>query len=108
MNEREKIYQDVAGLHMAKFVRNQNYPSAWHDGVDAALAVVREGREELEGTPSELTHLRAHLKSLQDFADLWYFVMDEAPLEFAKIVCEWSSKYWLQEAAKLRAAKRNR
>ena len=43
MNEREKIYQDVAGLHMAQSVNNQNYPSAWHDGVDAALVVIREG-----------------------------------------------------------------
>ncbi len=108
MNEREKIYQDVAGLHMAQSVNNQNYPSAWHDGVDAALAAIREGGEDPEGTPSELTRLRAHLKSMEYFADLWYFVMDEAPLEFEKIVCEWAPKHWLQEAAKLQAAKRVR
>jgi hypothetical protein len=35
------LARDVAGLHMAQSVNNQNYPSAWHDGVDAALAVIR-------------------------------------------------------------------
>jgi hypothetical protein len=39
--ERERLARDVAGLHMAQSVNNQNYPSAWHDGVDAALAVIR-------------------------------------------------------------------
>ena len=39
--ERERVARDVAGLHMAQSVNNQNYPSAWHDGVDAALAVIR-------------------------------------------------------------------
>ena len=39
--ERERLARDVAGLHMAQSVNNQNHPSAWHDGVDAALEVIR-------------------------------------------------------------------
>ena len=39
--ERERLAREVAGLHMAQSVNNQNHPSAWHDAVDAALAVIR-------------------------------------------------------------------
>ena len=39
--ERHRMAQDVAGLHMAQSVNHQNYPGAWHDGVDAALSVIR-------------------------------------------------------------------
>lgn len=39
--ERKRIERDVAGLHMAQSVNNQNHPSAWHDGIDAALDVIR-------------------------------------------------------------------
>ena len=55
----------------------------------------------------ELDRLHADLRALKDFADLWYFVMDEAPLEFAKIVNEWSPQRWLDEATKLRWMKRS-
>lgn len=40
--ERKRLAHNVADLHMAQSVNNQNYPSAWHDGVDAALEVIRE------------------------------------------------------------------
>lgn len=46
------------------------------------------------------------IERLRGFADLWYFVMDEAPREFERIVAEHSPKQWMQEAAKLRAAAR--
>jgi hypothetical protein len=39
--ERERLARDVAGLHMAQSINNQNHPSAWDDGVDAALDVIR-------------------------------------------------------------------
>ena len=39
--ERKRLADDVAELHMAQSFNNQNHPSAWHDGVDAALAVIR-------------------------------------------------------------------
>ena len=39
--ERRRIERDVAGLHMAQSVNNQNHPIAWHDGIDAALEVIR-------------------------------------------------------------------
>jgi hypothetical protein len=39
--ERKRLEQDVAGLHMAQSINHQNHPSAWHDGVDAALEVIR-------------------------------------------------------------------
>ena len=39
--ERERLARDVAGLHMAQSVNNQNHTSAWHDGADAAPEVIR-------------------------------------------------------------------
>lgn len=54
----------------------------------------------------EIKRLRADLRVMEDFADLWHFVSDEAPLEFEKIVAEFSPSRWLGEAAKLRTAKR--
>ena len=39
--ERKRLERDVASLHMSQSINNQNYPSAWHDGVDAALEVIR-------------------------------------------------------------------
>lgn len=38
--DRARIKRDVAGLHMAQSANNQNYPSAWHDGIDAALEAI--------------------------------------------------------------------
>jgi hypothetical protein len=51
-----------------------------------------------------LRELLAERDALKGFADLWYFVMDEAPREFERIVAEHQPKAWLQEAAKLRDA----
>lgn len=48
----------------------------------------------------------AEIKRLREFAELWYFVMDEAPRDFERIVSEYQPKAWLQEAAKLRAARK--
>jgi hypothetical protein len=62
-------------------------------------AMLREAKAEIE-------RLRADLKAMEGFADLWYFVSDEAPLQFEKIVAEYSPGRWLGEAHKLRAAKR--
>ena len=39
--ERERIERDVADLHMTQATNNQNCPRAWHDGIDAALEVIR-------------------------------------------------------------------
>lgn len=72
----------------------------------------------LEPDP-EVLKLRADIKHImgatcdscpatKDFADLWYFVMDEAPLEFERIVSEWAPSRWLDQASKLRAEKRRR
>lgn len=38
----QRLARDVADLHMAQSINNQNHPSAWNDGVDAALEVIRE------------------------------------------------------------------
>ena len=67
-------------------------------GKEAAFVLVKQAQQ--------IVSLRADLKAMEGFADLWYFVSDEAPLEFEKIVAEYSPGRWLDEAAKLRAAKR--
>ncbi len=40
-----------------------------------------------------------------EYLDLWYFVMDEAPQEFQKIVTTYHPARWMQEAFKLKARK---
>ena len=39
--ERERLARNVEALHMAQTLNNQNYPPAWHDGIDEAVAVIR-------------------------------------------------------------------
>lgn len=45
--EREKLMREVESLHMAQATNNQNHPSAWHDGVDAAIEAMREAERRL-------------------------------------------------------------
>jgi hypothetical protein len=73
---------------------------------DQELQSLRNLGNECEAAAAEIEELRAALKAMEGFADLWYFVSDEAPLEFEKIVAEYSPGRWLGEAHKLRAAKR--
>lgn len=40
--ERGKLIAAVGALHMAQTINHQNYPAAWHDGVDAAIEALRE------------------------------------------------------------------
>ena len=53
-------------------------------------------------TQNEIDNLKLDLKTAQYFAELWYFVMDEIPLEFEKIVCTCSPANWMDEAVKLK------
>lgn len=80
---------------------------------DALRALMDEKRQaatieesDSEALRRENERLRDNLKAMENFADLWYFVSDEAPLEFEKIVVEYSPGRWLTEAHKLRASKR--
>lgn len=61
------------------------------DRIVSVVAAALQGRAQ-EGEPSE-------------WAELWYFVMDEAPTEFERIVTTFSPKVWHQEAHKLMRAK---
>lgn len=40
------------------------------------------------------------------WGELWYFVSDEEPMKFEKIVSEWTPRRWIDQAFKLMAAKR--
>lgn len=55
----------------------------------------------LQRAADEIDLLNGNLKAMKSFADLWYFVCDEKPLQFERIVCEYSPQVWLQEAHKL-------
>lgn len=66
-------------------------------------------------TPENMRAILAHVEAqaaeierLRDFADLWYFIMDEAPRDFERIVAEYQPKAWLEQAAKLRRAKKEK
>ena len=47
---------------------------------------------------AEIAQLKGNLKAMTSFADLWYFVMDEKPLAFEKIVNEYSPAQWMHQA----------
>jgi hypothetical protein len=58
------------------------------------LALVRMARRVVEA--------ERDAEANKEFAELWYFVMDEAAYEFEKIVTTHSSTGWLSAAVKLR------
>lgn len=87
-----------------------DYIAAVSDALRALMDEKRQAAQsvdsEKEALRQENEKLRADLKAMEGFADLWYFVSDEAPLDFEKIVAEYSPSRWLTEANKLRTAKR--
>jgi uncharacterized coiled-coil protein SlyX len=58
-------------------------------------------REQNDLVGQACAELEADAKKMQGFADLWYFVMDENPRGFEKIVSEWSPNQWMTQAYKL-------
>ena len=74
-------------------------PAARFPGLATRAAL----EDQIEQQAAEIERLRADLKAAQGFGELWYFVMDEAPMKFESIVCNYSPARWLDEAAKLRA-----
>lgn len=73
--------------------------------VDADF-IARCNPENMRAILAHVEAQAAEIERLSEFADLWYFVMDEAPRDFERIVAEYQPKAWLQEAAKLRAARK--
>jgi hypothetical protein len=69
--------------------------------LDAALTALLAERAELLARVGELEE---DLRVAKSFGDLWYFVMDENPSGFEKIISEWSSSFWLDKAIDLRRA----
>ena len=93
-------------LGLVERLRQERRPTAWARGVDTDYPTAWEPNRLCHEAADEIERLRADLKAMEGFADLWYFVMDEAPREFEQIVSEWSSARWMDEAAKLRRLKR--
>lgn len=57
----------------------------------ASFPIIDERPDQLfDDAIRELKQLRLDVKVHQGFSELWYFVMDEAPLEFEEIVRSWS------------------
>ena len=54
--------------------------------------------DKLEEQAKEIAQLKGDLKAMTSFADLWYFVMDEQPMAFEKIVCEYTPAQWMHQA----------
>lgn len=46
--------------------------------------------------------LRAQLKSANNFAELWYFAMDEKPMQCETIFATYPPARWMDEVAALR------
>ena len=51
---------------------------------------------------AKLADAQMEIKSLQGFADLWYFAMDHAPGDFERIVTTCSPTHWMHEIAKIK------
>lgn len=47
--------------------------------------------------------LEADKKCFKEFADLWYYATDKVPMQFERIVTDWSPKSWMSELLKLRS-----
>lgn len=62
---------------------------------------------ERDSLAARVEELKVDLATQKFFGDLWYFVMDESPLEFEKIVSEYQPAQWLHQAVQLRNAKKN-
>lgn len=54
----------------------------------------------------ELATAKMEAKTLQGFADLWYFAMDHAPGDFERIVTHCPPETWMHEIAKVRRGER--
>jgi hypothetical protein len=74
----------------------------------ASFPIIDERPDQLfDDAIRELKQLRLDVKVHQGFSELWYFVMDEAPLEFEEIVTRHSPGQWLLEAGKLQERMKN-
>lgn len=38
----QECVKQLSDLHYSQTINNQNYPSAWHDGVDSSVKVIKE------------------------------------------------------------------
>lgn len=72
----------------------------------ASQRLLSELREAIELLIAERDNARADLAVEKRWGELWYFVSDEEPLKFEKIVSEWTPSRWIDQAYKLMAAKR--
>jgi hypothetical protein len=67
-------------------------------GKEAAALLVQQAHQ--------IASLRDELDAERKWGELWYFVSDEEPMKFEKIVSEWTPSRWIDQAYKLMAAKR--
>lgn len=65
-----------------------------------------EAADRLEAQDAEIARLKEEARAFKGFADLWYYVMDEKPREFERIVAEFAPNRWMTEAHKLYRASR--
>jgi hypothetical protein len=88
---------DLCGhFTMSRYVHSTNlYADKAHALEDHARQLERE-----------LAEAKQDAKSLQSFADLWYFAMDHAPGDFERIVTTCSPATWMHEIAKVRRGER--
>ena len=73
---------------------------------DKELQSLRNMGNDSEAAAVEIVRLRADLAAERRWGELWYFVSDEAPLEFERIVIEWTPSRWIDQAHKLMSEKR--
>lgn len=73
---------------------------------DRSIGWQADATATLKEQASEIERLRAELAAEKKWGELWYFVSDEEPLAFEKIVSEWTPSRWIDQAYKLMAAKR--
>jgi hypothetical protein len=87
------IYQIRASRFVSDWTDVSSLDPRFHDYPEELRRIVYATRD---AAPSDAPNA---------WADLWYFVMDEAPMEFERIVTTVSPSQWHSEAHKLMRAK---
>lgn len=66
------------------------------------LVDFKQVQEDYKKKDEQIQSLQKEIVILNEFCDLWHFVMDKASKEFEEIVHSCDSKIWMKEALKLK------